>query len=155
MSVVKIFTPENRLSGIMGDPAGRTVRELIADADGRVSKLSDTIRQYVGEVREKILLLAHQPEDLIFAECKELATMACAICDVAAVAGLQHTGEAARGIYMMVDALLTRGVWHTDALKLHAHALALLSEEPAPSDAAVEQILFNLKAMREWVGVAD
>ena len=155
MSVVRIFTPVNRLALAIGGNCDPTTDSLIAQAAAQVDALKPGLRDYVTQMRATLAALASQSEELIFAECREIAAAALNICDIAGAAGLESTGEAARGIHAMIDALITKGVWHTDALKLHLDALSLLNSDPPPSEAAARKILSDLKAMRDWVGVPD
>jgi hypothetical protein len=55
----------------------------------------------------------------------------------------------------MIDALSKRGVWHTEALRVHVDALLALSSE-AGADAAQRQVIARaLLKMRTAVGASD
>lgn len=155
MTVARIFTPENRLAKILETLDGPTAAELVAEADGRVEKLSAAIQEYVQEKLQAILSFASQGEDVLFAECRTLSDAALNVAEVAGAAGMEAVGEVARGISAMVDSLLTSGVWHSDALKLHLDALALLSQGGVRSSEESKMILARLRGMREAVGVAE
>ena len=155
MSVVKIFQPRNPLASDIVDATAPTIDALVRDAERRVETLKPSIRAYVSEMRANVAKLAAQSEEMLFADCKEIGAAALNICDVAGAAGQEATGEAARGIHAMVDALVNGGVWHTDALRLHLDALRLLNTDPPPPKAEADRILADLKAMRDWVGVAE
>jgi hypothetical protein len=155
MSIVKIFTPENRLADIVGESDDPTVASLVRDAENRVFGLRDQIRRHVAEQHAVLARLAHAPEEEIFADCHKIAAAARGISDVAGAADMEAVGEAARGIFALINALGCKGVWHTDALKLHVTALALLNSDTPPSRGDAVQILKKLKAMREWVGATD
>lgn len=152
MPSATIFMPENRLEGILLNPLAPTAEVLVVAAETRVGTLRESIRAYVRETSERIFLLAEKPEEEVFAECRALGLHAQSICEVASLAGWTTIGEAARGIIEMVEALINSGAWHTEALQLHVDALALLNKDPTPSDAVAEQILRQLKEMRERVG---
>ena len=68
-------------------------------------------------------------------------------------AGRAATGEAARGIHAVIDAMTRHGVWHTEALKLHLDALAVLGGDAEPDQAVIDQMLSRLQDMRDWIGV--
>ncbi len=155
MSIVKIFTPENPLAAIIGGPDDPTTASLVRDAETRIYTLRDDIRRHVAEQHAILAARADAPEETIFADCHQIAAAARAISDVAGAAGMETVGEAARGIFALINALGCKGVWHTDALKLHVDALALFNSDAPPSRSDSVQILKKLKAMREWVGAPD
>lgn len=155
MSAARIFTPENRLAKILQTLDGPTAAELVADADARVAKLSGAIRGYVDEKVGVILAFADQGEDVLFAECRTLSETALNVAEVAGAAGMEAIGEVARGITAMVDSLLTSGVWHSDALKLHLNALTLVNQTGGKMTGDNKVILARLRGMREAVGVTE
>ena len=153
MTVAHVFVPENRLAEILGDSRHPTVDSLEAAAKARVATLKDKIQEYVAGQLALIAALAKEREEIIFAECLSLGAAAQAICEVAGAAEMESLGEAALGIHAMVEALVTQGVWHSEALKLHIDALALLAAHPDLPRPEVITTLERLKAMRERVGV--
>lgn len=155
MTAARIFTPENRLAKILQTLDGPTTSELVADADARVSKLAGAIRSYVEEKLDAILAFAEQGEDVLFAECRTLSEVSLNVAEVAGAAGMEAIGEVARGITAMVDSLVTNGVWHSDALKLHLNALALVNQAGGKLTEENQVILTRLKGMREAVGVNE
>ncbi|ACG79639.1 cheE protein [Phenylobacterium zucineum HLK1] len=155
MTVARIFTPENRLAKILEAIQAPTAAELIADAESRVEALGDAIRTYVAEKLEEIRAFAEQSEDVLFAECRTLGETAMNVAEVAGAAGLEAVGEVARGISAMVDNLISSGVWHTDALRLHLDALALVNASGGGMTPENEVILMRLRGMREAVGVVE
>ncbi len=155
MSLVKIFTPENRLADVIGGPDDPTGSSLVRDAETRVFGMRDEIRRHVAEQYKILAARADGPEEAIFADCYQIADAARAISDVAGAAGLEALGEAARGIFALIHALGCKGVWHTDALRLHVNALALFNSDCPPGRNDSQQILKKLKAMRDWVGAQD
>lgn len=155
MSIVKIFTPENRLADVIGDADDPTVASLVRDAETNVWSIRDQIRGHVAEQHAILARQASGPEAEIFARCHAIAATARSISDVAGAADMESIGEAARGIFALISALTCKGVWHTDALQLHIDALALFNSDAPPSHSDSVQILKKLKAMREWVGAAD
>jgi len=54
-----------------------------------------------------------------------------------------------------VDALISQGVWHTDALQLHIDALSMFAANPSlPSD-EVRRVLARLQVLRDEIGVQE
>jgi hypothetical protein len=155
MSVVRIFQPQNPLTEIIGGLEDPTTASLTRDAETRVLALRDQIRAYV--VQQHAILSGYTagPEETIFANCREIGHAARAISDVAGAADMEVIGEAARGIFALVNALACKGVWHTDALKLHVDALALFISDAPPNRCDAAQMLARLKSMRDWVGVPE
>ncbi len=155
MPTVKIFTPENRLADVICDPEAPTAASMVRDAEGRVWAMRDQIRAHVSQQHAILTERAKGSEAEIFADCQQIAEAARAISDVAGAADLEALGEAARGIYALINALGCKGVWHTDALRLHVNALALFNSDSPPSRGDAAQILKRLRAMREWIGVPE
>lgn len=155
MSVVKIFTPENPLADIIGGPDDPTVASLARDAETRVHALRDQIRAHVAQQHVILARHADGPEEDVFANCRSIATAARSISDVAGAADMETVGEAARGIFALINALGSKGVWHTDALKLHIDALALFNSDAPPTRSDAAQMLKRLKSMRDWIGVPE
>lgn len=155
MTVARIFTPENRLAQILDNLDAPTAAELVAEAEGRASKLSVAIRAYVEEKLADIMAFATQGEEVLFAECQTLSTAALNVAEVAGAAEMEAIGEVARGISAMVEGLVTGGVWHSDALKLHLDALALVTQAGGRLTDENKVILARLRGMREAVGVAE
>lgn len=155
MSVVRIFTPPNPMAAMVGGPEDPTVASLARDAEARVAQMRAGLRQFVRDQHRTIARLTAEPEEMVFAEARAVGDAALAICEVAGAAGMEPAGEAARGVYAMVQALVTRGIWHSEALQLHIGALALFNGEDPPPSADCGQILKRLKAMRDWIGVPE
>lgn len=155
MTVARIFTPENRLAKILVELDGATPAELIAAADGRVATLNAAIRGYVDDKLKEIMAFASQGEDVLFAECRTLADASLNVAEVAGAAGLDAVGEVARGISAMVEGLITSGVWHSDALRVHLEALALVNQAGGRMSEENEVILKRLRGMRQNIGVVE
>jgi hypothetical protein len=155
MSVARIFTPENRLAKIVQSLDGPQAHELIADADERVGLLGEAIRSYVAGKIDEIMHYASQGEDVLFAECRTLGEAAMNVAEVAGAARLETIGDIARGISAMIDNLITSGVWHTDALRVHLNTLALVNQRDGGRTPENDLILANLRSMREAIGVVE
>lgn len=154
MAAPRIFTPENRLAKILQTLDGCTRSELIAEAEARVAALRGPIRAFVAEKLQEVLAFCSYSEDLLFAECRTLGDLTLDIAEVAGAGGMEAIGEVARGISAMVDSLLSDGVWHTDALRLHLDALVLLGQE-GRSAAEDDVILERLRRMRRAIKVVE
>jgi hypothetical protein len=155
MTAARIFTPENRLSKILLATDAPTSDDLIADASMRVAQLEGAIRAYVAEQLKEIMAFANAGEDVLFAEARTLGDKALNVAEVASAAGMDAVGEVARGISAMVDNLVSSGVWHTDALRLHLNALALVNRGGGERTPESDLILERLRGMREAVGVLE
>ena len=153
VSVVRIFTPDNRLTQVIGGPNDPTAASLVRDAETRLRPLQADIRKHVAAQCAIIAQLASGPEEVVFGHSREIGAAARHVCEIAGAAELNAVGEAARGVHAMIEALVSQGVWHTEALKLHVDAVALFGGDAAPNRAETDKILARLKAMRDWVGV--
>ena len=110
-------------------------------------------RVAVQQHREVLARLANKPESELFAQSEALGAAALAICEVASVCDMAAVGEAAQGVYAVVRALRSHGLWHTAALTAHIRSLLLLTSDPAPTEAETRKILDRLTGMRAFVGV--
>lgn len=154
MSSAYLFTPENRLAQILQAIDGPTVDELVRDAEARTRLLGEGIRAFVAEKLDVLSAYAARDEASVFAECLAVADCARSIAEVAEAADLRDVGEAARGICAMVENLISNGVWHSDALRLHLDALQLLKDGSAAPESS-QVILERLREMRVSVGVQE
>ena len=148
-----LFKPDNRLEKILGGLDGTSSETLVARSEQRLVDMRESVRDHIREASAQIVDLADAAIEEVFAKCHALGDLALSICEVAHVAEWPAIGEAARGLYEMVEALVQRGAWHDGALKVHVDALRLLTSEPPPPEEAVGLILAKLRAMRERVGV--
>jgi hypothetical protein len=155
MSAARIFTPENRLAKILLTLDAPNADDLVTEAEVRVGRMSEAIRGYVASKLEEVMRYATQGEDVLFAECRTLGAAALNVAEVAGAARLETIGEIARGISAMVDNLITSGIWHTDALRLHLDTLALVNQGDGGRTPANDQILARLRNMREAVGIME
>ncbi len=155
MKLLDIFTPTNRLAKIIEGNGGIAFETLVAQSDKRLLMMKDDLQAYVREQINEIVAIHAQGEELLFARCKELGLAAMNIADVAGVAKLFEVGEAASGIRAMIDSLVEKGVWHTDALELHITSLVLLASEPVPSQEETGKVLSRLSKMRAAIGVVE
>lgn len=155
MSDVHIFTPENRLGKILNSLGGTTTGELVAEAEKRVEALADQIQTFVAAKVQLILPYADHSDDRLFAECRTLADAAVQVAEVAAAAKLGAVGEITRGIANIVDGLLTLGVWHGEALRVHIRALQLVTQTQGRSAVDDGAIADRLCEMRISIGLGE
>lgn len=154
MSGARIFAAENRLSKALS-PKGCTSAELVGFADDRVKQLEGEIRAYVRDKLDLIVAFTSLDEDLLFGESRQLGEHALSVADVAGAAGMAGVGEIARGISSMVENLLSSGIGHADALRLHLNAIALLSRRAESDSAEEEVVLARLRGMRGAIGIVE
>jgi hypothetical protein len=148
-----LFKPDNRMAQILGGENAMSSDALVARSEQRLIDLRGAMRDHIRKASAQIVIVADGPIEEVVAECHALGDLALSICEVAVVADWPDMGEAARGLYEMVEALMQRGAWHDGALKVHVDALRMLAAEPAPPAEAVGMVLAKLRAMRERVGV--
>ena len=151
----RVFTPENRLANVLSSLEGIPAGELVVSAQARVAALETAVRGYVAMKLDEIMAFTDMAEHDLFAECRTLGGLARNVAEVAGAAGLAAIGEVAAGIDAMVESLVTSGVWHTDALRLHLDALALLNGRTGASAEEDEVVLARLRNMRKAIGVVE
>lgn len=154
MSEARVYAVRNRISEALSKD-GPTVDSLVSDADARVARLAGRIEAFVASRVAVLANWAEQPEEALFAGCQAIAEPAMNIAEVAEAAGMGAVGAVARGICVMLDGLTSRGIWHTEALRVHLRALTLVleqsSEPGAPSNTVVEELL----VLRSSLGFTD
>ena len=77
------------------------------------------------------------------------------IAEVAEAAGLDAVGAVARGICVMLDGLVGRGIWHTEALRVHLRALALVHGQSGRPESAGDAIAEELQSLRLSLGFSE
>lgn len=146
------FTPRNRLSAILSGSGLRTFAEHVASAEEAVQTITPVLVERLEDDVRALAGLCRQEDDAVFGQCREIGLLALTIVESARLAGRPGLALAAKGVWEMVDALTGRGVWHTDALRLHADALgALIAAGDGLEGLAVAK---ELARMREALGAA-
>jgi hypothetical protein len=143
------FVPRNRLAKILSAMDRKAFSEHVANAEREVERVAPSLGESLDEDVRGLIRLCRQPEAEIFAQCREIGWLALRIVEGARLAGRSQLAEAARGVWEMVEALSERGVWHTDALRLHVDAMqALISTTPIDAEglAAIERELLKMRA---------
>lgn len=153
MSEARVYAVRNRISEALLSKDGPTIDSLVSDADARVARLADRIGVFVAGRVAVLAAYAEQPEEALFSGCKSIAEPAMSIAEVAEAAGLEAVGAVARGICVMLDGLVSRGIWHTDALRIHLRALALVHGQAGLP--AGLMMVEELRSLRSSLGFTD
>jgi hypothetical protein len=101
-----------------------------------------------------IIAFAACSEEDLFAESSKLGRHALNVADIAGAAGLKTIGEVANGINSLLQNLSSSGLWHSEALRLHLNAMALINEGSAGAQAEAV-VLERLRAMRRAIGAQE
>jgi hypothetical protein len=155
MSVARVFRPDNRLAKILDGADPASAQELVAAAEGRVTELGESLRGYVREKLPVILSFQGAREDELFGGCRILGEAALGVAEVAGAANMGAIGEIARGLSAMVAGLDATGAWHSEAVKVHIDALAIVSRGDGARTPENDIVLARLAAMRSALGVAE
>lgn len=147
------FVPRNRLSTILSGTDPSSFADHVAAAEKAVEAIAPDLIQGIGGDVRALIRLCRQDEEQVFGQCREIGRLALGIVEAARLARRPALADMARGIWEMIDALSERGVWHTDALRTHADALATLAsvDDDGPVGAAIAN---ELRRMREAIGAA-
>lgn len=142
------FVPRNRLSPILSGAEGQSFADHVAHAEQAVEAIAPVLVESVqGDVRA-LVRLCRQGEGETFAQCREIGWLALGIVESAQLAGRPGLAEVAKGVWEMIDALSGRGVWHTDALRVHSDALSALLADETNGSVMTEALL----RLRQAVG---
>ncbi|MDP3370164.1 MAG: hypothetical protein Q8R45_10660 [Brevundimonas sp.] len=153
MSQARVYAVRNRISEALFSKDGPTVESLVSDADARVALLSASIEAFVAGEVAVLAAFAEQPEEALLSGCQAIGEPAMNIAEVAEAAGMDAVGGVARGICVMLDGLVSRGIWRTDALRLHLRALTLVHGQS--SQPAGLKIVEELRSLRSSLGFTD
>ncbi|MFY7852416.1 MAG: hypothetical protein ACOVQ6_11590 [Brevundimonas sp.] len=149
------FIPRNRLSKILAALNRKAFAEHVQNAEREVERLAPILGESIEGDVQALIFLCRQDETEIFANSFEIGWLALKIIESARIAQRPELANAAEGVWEMIDALSKRGVWHTEALRVHVEALLALSSE-AGADAAQRQVIARaLLKMRTAVGASD
>lgn len=145
------FVPRNRLASILTGPGGKPFAEHVECAREAVQEITPALVGSIeGDVRT-LIRLCRQEEAELFGHCREIGWLALKVVETARLGGRPALAEAAKGVWEMIDALSMRGVWHTEALRLHVDALNALT--PAAANGEAGQAMADaLLRLRERLG---
>ncbi len=149
------FVPRNRLSKILSAMDRRAFVEHVENAEREVERIAPRLGESIEGDVKSLIRFCRQDEATIFGQCREIGWLALRIVESARLARRPELAEAAKGVWEMIEALADRGVWHTDALRLHVDAMqALTSGTPIDAEglATIERELLK---MREAIGAAS
>lgn len=145
------FVPPNRLSSILTGADRTSFADHINRANAEVRRVTPRLTVDLNEAIAVLSDLCHRDEDLVFQLCREIGHLTLRIVETARLAGRADLAGAAEGIWDLVNALTSRGVWHTQALRVHADALSALSglSDEAPGG---RDVILELARLRAAIG---
>ncbi|MBX9709246.1 MAG: hypothetical protein K2X61_15090 [Caulobacteraceae bacterium] len=152
------FVPRNRLAKILTSLDRKAFAEHVRNAEQELNRLAPILGESIEGDVQALIRLCRQDEADIFGQSYEIGWLALKIVESARLAKRHELADAAEGVWEMIDALTKKGVWHTEALRVHVEALlALLALSSDPgTDAAQRQVIAReLLKMRTAVGASD
>lgn len=149
------FVPRNRLSKILSSLNRKAFAEHIEAAEREVERIAPVLGASIEGDVQALIRLCRQDEADIFAQSREIGWLALKIVESARLARRPELADAAEGVWEMIDALSARGVWHTEALRVHVEALLALTAEPGIDPVQKQVIARELIRMRAAVGAKD
>lgn len=149
------FVPRNRLSKILSSLNRKAFAEHIQAAEREVQRITPLLSESIEGDVLALIRLCRQDEADIFAQSREIGWLALKIVESARLAKRPGLADAAEGVWEMVEALTTRGVWHTEALRVHVEALLALTSERDLDESHRQVIARELLRMRAAVGAKD
>ncbi len=149
------FVPRNRLSKILTSLNRKAFAEHVEAAEQEVERIAPILGESIEGDVQTLIRLCRQDEAEIFAQSREIGWLALKIVESARLAKRPELAEAAEGVWEMIDALSTRGVWHTEALRVHVEALLALTSEAGADPAHRQAIARELVRMRAAVGAKE
>ncbi|MES2833161.1 MAG: hypothetical protein V4707_00480 [Pseudomonadota bacterium] len=152
MSEARVYAVRNRVSKALNSSDAPGAGVLISEADARVAVLAEQIENFVAGQVAQLAMWAEQPEASLFGGCQAIAEPAMNIAEVAGAAEMDAVGAVARGICVMLDDLRRHGIWHTDALRVHLHALTLVQGQTSEQTSAGLRVVEELRCLRSSLG---
>lgn len=149
------FVPRNRLSKILSSLDRKAFAEHVAAAEQQVQRVTPILGESIEDDVLALIRLCRQNEADIFAQSREIGWLALKVVESARLANQPQLAETAEGVWEMIEALSTRGVWHTEALRIHVEALLALTSDPALDEPHRRVIAHELLRMRAAVGAKD
>jgi hypothetical protein len=149
-----LFIPRNRLAKMLTAAERRAFQEHVARAQAALDARKADVRERLKIDVAALLRMCAAPEEEVFAESAAIGWAASAVLEGAAAVGEAEIAEAAAGVWDIVEALRTRGVWHTEALQVQVQALRLLSSGRALSAGERAAVADRLTRMRGVIGAA-
>ena len=145
------FVPRNRLSAILAGEDGVSFADHISRAEAELTRVAPTLAAGLHDAIAALADLCRREEDVVFQACREIGHLALVIVETARLANRPDIASVAEGVWELITALTSRGVWHTQALRVHAEALATLAS-PAFDGPGQQDIAFELARLRAAIG---
>ena len=142
------FTPwKSRLSKIMKQPGGTTIRGALKDAKRNLEKLRleciAEIDAKLGEIQQKFGQAQERPVD---ADIDVFYRLSNDIIGMAGLFDLEELGEAAFSLCELLDRLKSSGQWDWPAVEVHLSAIILL-RRATPGAKENQSILSGLRKL--------
>lgn len=147
-----VFKPRNRLTQILTAADGTGFRDHVTRAERAIGELEVDISSGLQAQVAALSALCQGGEAEVFEACREIGLTALNLVESARLAGRPDVAQLAEGVWDMIDALTARGIWHTDALRVHAAALGLLLANSKPGGPA-SAVIAELKRLRTAIGI--
>ena len=144
MSVVRFFTPENRLGKAIAEPGGKRIDQAIADADAQLALAGAESAIKIDEILGAIYKLAgaslNPPLAELYARTREVAGLA-------GIAGLPDLGAGAHTFCSMIEVAQAKGALSVEQLQVNIGVLQLLRRPERFSEQERAALLANLNAV--------
>ncbi len=147
------FVPRNRLARFLSTMSRRDFDECIDNAEREIERIAPILGESLEGDVQALIRLCRQEEVEVFGQCREIGWLALRIIESARIANRPELADTAKGVWEMIDALSDRGVWHTEALRLHAEALQALIGGTALGEEDLAIMERQLLKMRTAIGV--
>lgn len=147
------FAPHNRLAHIVRGLDRIRFAQCVGRAQEAVDRIAPALAAGLDEDIRALATQCRQDEATVFEHAREIGLRALRIVETARLAGRPALADPAEGIWEMIDALTNRGVWHSDALRLHADGLAALSRLSDANETVVAT-LSELRRLRRAIGAS-
>jgi hypothetical protein len=149
------FVPRNRLSKILSSLNRKAFAEHVEAAEREVERIAPILSESIEGDVQALIRFCRQDEADIFAQSREIGWLALKIVESARLACRPELADAAEGVWELVEALTARGVWHTEALRIHVEALLALTADTGLDEPDRRVIAGELLRMRTAVGAKD
>jgi hypothetical protein len=150
----KVYKVTNFASIPLDGPDAPLVEHLVKDAEARVDKIKDLVREEIMPQVRNLLCHAETRDDELAMASAQIAAAALSTAEVAGAARMAATGEIARGLRVLIEDGQAKRAFHTGAIRLHLDALVLVSRTGEDS-AEAKVVADQLQAMLRHMGLAD
>jgi hypothetical protein len=152
--MAKVYKVTNFASVALDGPDAPLVEHLVRDAEARVDKIRELVREEVTPHVLALLRHAETRDDRLAMASADIAAAALSTAEVAGAARMAATGEIARGLRVLIEDGQARGAFHAEAIRLHLDALVLVSRTGEESMEA-KIVVDELHAMLRHMGLAE